>query len=361
MCVRFFSKLNFSKILAISFVLFGVGNVEVFADSVKSPVYSNNPIAAEVDGKPIYLDDLKHIRIQEALQQLHEMQTRALKEKILDTLAEKHPNLVIEQTPKVTQAEIKQFYESNPGIKEIGDLSQVSAEIRDYLEKSFQQVHIEQQFQNAVRQGWVKVYLKPPNDFHLVAGLGTAMLWAEEKDSSARRVFVLEYSDFQCPFCKRVQATLQKVRKKYSREVQFGYRHFPLPFHKEAQGLAQAVECARDQNKFWELQDLFYKSSSDPADDKEILGLAKLAGIKNLRDFEFCWRNGKYAERVQNDIRDGVELGIQGTPTFILGVYDQENRTVSGEMFSGAVSEEKFVLVIEKYLASTRTEAKLNH
>ena len=88
--------------------------------------------------------------------------------------------------------------------------------------------------------------------------------------------------------------------------------------------------------------------------------MAKLAGIENIRDFEFCWRNGKYAERVQNDIREGVELGIQGTPTFILGAYDPESRTVSGKMFSGAVSEEKFVQVIEQFLTSTRSEAKLN-
>lgn len=360
MCFCFPDKSVFKEVLAVSFVFFLVGTVDAFADSIKSPVYSNNPIAAEVDGEPIYLDDLKHIRIQEALKQLHEMQTRALKEKILDKLVEKHPGSIAKQAPKVTQAEIKKFYESNPGIKEIGNLSQVSAEIRDYLEKSFHQVHVERQYQNAVRQGWVKVYLEPPNDFRLVAGLGTAVVWAKENVPSTRRVFVLEYSDFQCPFCKRVQSTLAKIRSKYSNEVQFGYRHFPLPFHKEAQGLAQAVECARDQNKFWELQDLFYRNISNPGNKQEIINLAKLAGVESINEFERCWGTGKYAERVQNDIRDGVALGIQGTPTFILGAYDPETRSVSGEMFSGAVSEEKFVHIIEKYLASTRAAAKLN-
>ena len=353
-------KLISKKILVISFIFLTVGAVEVFASSIKNPIYSNNPVAAEVDGKPIYLDDLKHIRIQEALKQLYEMQTRALKEKILDKLSEKHPDSFLEKAPKVTQAEIKKFYESNPAIKEIGNLSQVSAEIRDYLEKSFRQVHVDRQYQHGIQQGWVKVYLEPPNDFRLVAGLGTAMLWEKENVPLTRRVFVLEYSDFQCPFCKRVQTTLEKIRKKYSNEVHFGYRHFPLPFHKEAQGLAQAVECARDQDKFWELQSLLYKNISNSANDKEVIGMAKLAGIENIRDFEFCWRNGKYAERVQNDISDGIDLGIQGTPTFILGAYDPENLTVSGEMFSGAVSEEKFIQVIEKYLSSVRTEAKLS-
>ena len=360
MVFRFARKLIVKRMLAASLMLFVVGTAEVFADGIKNPVYSNNPIVAEVDGEPIYLNDLKHVRIQEVLKQLHEMQTRSLKEKILDKLAEKHPELKAEQAPKVTEAEITKFYEGNSGIKELGSLSKVSAEIRDYLEISFRLAHIERQYQHAVQQGWVKVYLTPPNDFHLVAGVGTARLRTEEKVPSNRRVFVLEYSDFQCPFCKRVQSTLQKLRKLYSNEVQFGYRHFPLPFHKEAKVLAQAVECARDQNKFWELQDLFYKNISNAANEKEIMGLVKLAGIEDIRAFETCWRKGKYEQRVQNDMREGVELGIQGTPTFILGAYDPESRTVSGKMFSGAVSEEKFVKVIEQFLTSTRSEAKLN-
>ena len=359
MIFRFYRKLKTKKLLAIFFVLILGGPTALYADRVDRSIYSNNPIAAEVDGEPIYLDELKHIRVQEVLTQLYAMQTRALKEKVLARLAIKHPSLTSEQVPKVTDMEIKNFYNSNSGIKEMGSLAKVSAEIRDYLEKSYRQVHIEQQYQHAVRKGWAKVYLTPPNDFHLVAGLGTAMLWAEETASSNRRVFVLEYSDFQCPFCKRVQSTLKNLRKAYGDDVQFGYRHFPLPFHKEAKVLAQAVECARDQNKFWELQELFY-DNSNTVSESEIMKMVRLAGVKDIPAFELCWRKGKYDQRIQNDIREGVALGIQGTPTFILGAYDPESKTVSGNMFSGAVSEEKFIRVIEKFLAATRVEANLN-
>jgi protein-disulfide isomerase len=359
MVFRFYRKLKIKKLLAIFFVLILGGPAAVYADRVDRSTYSNNPIVAEVDGEPIYLDELKHIRVQEVLTQLYAMQTRALKEKVLARLAIKHPSLTSEQVPKVTDMEIKNFYDSNSGIKEMGSLAKVSAEIRDYLEKSYSQVHIEQQYQHAVRKGWAKIYLTPPNDFHLVAGLGTAMLWAEETAPLNRRVFVLEYSDFQCPFCKRVQSTLKNLRKAYANDVQFGYRHFPLPFHKEAKVLAQAVECARDQNKFWELQELFY-DNSNAVNESEIMELVRLAGVKDIPAFELCWRKGKYDQRIQNDIREGVALGIQGTPTFILGAYDPESKTVSGKMFSGAVSEEKFIRVIEKFLAATRVEANLN-
>jgi protein-disulfide isomerase len=354
MILRFSRRLI--DVLAVAFMFYAVGATEGLADVTHIPVYSNNPIVAEVDGNPIYLDDLKNVRIQESLMQLHEMQTHSLKEKILARLAQDHPGLIAKQAPEVTQADIKRFYDGNSGIKELGSLEKVGAEIRDYLEKSFRQVHIERQYQHAVRQGWAKVFLTPPNDFHLVAGVGTAMLWAEEKLPSTRRIFILEYSDFQCPFCKRVQGTLKKLRKSYFNEVQFGYRHFPLPFHKKAESLAQAVECARDQNKFWQLQELFYENISGDASENEIMRLARLARIKDIPAFETCLRTGKYAQRVQNDIREGVELGIQGTPTFILGLYDPESKTVSGKMFSGAVPEEKFVHFIEQLLV--RAEGK---
>jgi len=330
----------------------------VFPDTVSNSFYSNNPIVAEVDGKPIHLDDLKHARIQEALMQLYQMKKRSLKEKVLEQLAKKHPELGMKINLKVSDEEIKKFYNNTPGIKDLGSLEQMRNEIQDYLKSSYRNIYIEQQYQHAVKKGWVKVYLTPPNDFRLQAGVGTAMLWSSE--NKLARVFVLEYSDFQCPFCKRVQNTLNKIRKKYPQKVQFGYRHFPLPFHKEAKVFAQAVECARDQGKFWELQAWLFKNLTQGYTDEQIMKGAQISGVKNIEGFKFCLKKGKYLKRVEKDIRDGVEIGIQGTPTFVVGSFDQESRIVSGEMFSGAVSEEKFVNTIEKYLALAGTETKPN-
>jgi protein-disulfide isomerase len=349
------SKINKAAIIFYFIFLFPGW---VHSDSNPSSYYSNNPVVAELEDESIHLDDLKNVRIQEALMQLHQMQTRALKEKILEKLAKKYPEFSVQSAPAVSEAEIKKFYDNTPGIKELGDLQKVRAEIEDYLRNSYRNLFIEQQFQRAVKQGWAKIYLTPPNDFHLVAGIGSAMLWSGENKMA--RVFVLEYSDFQCPFCKRVQKTLQKVRKRYPHSVQFGYRHFPLPFHEEAKGYAQAVECARDQDRFWQLQAWFYENLTHAINDTQVLEAAQIAGVKNIDEFKSCIKKGKYKKRVEKDIRDGVEIGIQGTPTFVLGSYDYESGTVSGEMFSGAVSEDKFFKAIEKYLALTGTEAKLN-
>ena len=333
----------------------------LFAEPPPVQIYTNNPVVATVDGEYLMMNDLKNAQMHDAMYRLHEMQSRALKEKILQQLAKKHPGFLNDEVHAVTEKEIARFYENTPGVKGLGSPEKMKDEIREYLQRAYGDSYIEKKYQYALKQKWIKIHLKPPNDFRAVAGIGSAMLWAKEGSTNSRKVLLLEYSDFQCPFCKRVQDTLKELRKTYSTQVQFGYRHFPLPFHKEAKILAEAVECARDQDRFWEMQSVLYdiNDASFALTESELIKIAKQAGVKNLKDFQTCWQKGKYKTRVAEDMREGARLGIQGTPTFILGLYDLENGTVSGEMFSGAVSSEKFVEAIEKYLALSRAEAKL--
>ena len=79
---------------------------------------------------------------------------------------------------------------------------------------------------------------------------------------------------------------------------------------------------------------------------------AQRAGVKNLKAFQKCLETGKYRKRIKMDFDEGVKLGIQGTPTFIIGTYNREKGTIYGEMMSGAVPTNQFVKVIEKYLRS---------
>ncbi|MBI4384108.1 MAG: thioredoxin domain-containing protein [Nitrospinae bacterium] len=318
-------------------------------------VYSNNPAVAVVEGEPITLDDLKNSQIQEAMVQLHEMQKKLLKQKVLSKLAARHPEMLAEKIPAVSHDDIVQFYNNTPGVKELGRLDQMEGEIRQYLDKAFKDSYYESQYRRAIDKGWVVDYFPPPNDYRIVAKVGSAALWFEEGGEGRRKVILLEYSDFQCPFCKRVQTTLNKLRHRYEDKVQFGYRHFPLPFHKEARGMAEAAECAREQGKFWELQAGFYEASPAVLQRNDILKSAEQAGVKNMSAFQSCLGKGKYRNRVMRDVQEGLNLGIQGTPAFIVGVYDQRKATVTGEMFSGAVSEENFVRKIESYIALTES------
>ncbi len=315
-----------------------------------SKIYSNNPVVAVVDGEPIKLDQLKNAKIQEEMVRLFELQKRILKQKILKKLEKSHPEMARIKMPQASRKDVIQFYNQTPGVKELGPIEKTQDEIRQYLNEMYKDSFYETQYQTAVDKGWVVDYFEAPNEFQLVASLGKANLWFKENSKQPRKVYVLEFSDFQCPFCKRVQATLSKLRERYQSRVQFGYRHFPLPFHKEAQMLAEASECARDQGKFWELQSLLYKLTLTTIQMEQITNLAKNAGVRNIGKFEKCVQSRRYMARVNKDLQDGVALGIQGTPTFIIGMLQPDSKSVRGEMFSGAVSEEMFVDKIEKYL-----------
>lgn len=314
--------------------------------------YSNNPVVALAEGQPILLDDLKNAQIHEMMMRLYQMQRALLKQKVMKSLIETHPELESHDDPQITQKDVEEFYLNEPGIKELGSLEQLQGQIRNYLEKMRRQgnlKNLEARYQEAVEKGWVVDYFKPPNDFRLKASVGTAVLWFKGDNAHGRKVFVMEYSDFLCPFCKKVQGTLRDLRKKYADTVQFGYRHFPL--HQEARGLSEAVECARDQGRFWQFQNLVFLDARRLQQSKlELIRNARRAGVRDIPSFERCLDSGKYQKRVQNDFEEGIALGIQGTPTFIIGTYNHSTATINGEMFSGAMAPSKFIHLIEKYL-----------
>jgi len=358
--MRFF-PFQFARFLGISFLISfsGIAPSQAAAGSDELRPHANNSILAIVDGEPLILDDLKNSQIHDTMVQLHKMQSQVLKERVLQKLVNNHPEMKLEgEVPLPSQDDIARFYKNTPGIKEMGTLEKMHSEITGYLKQVYRNAYVNNSYQLAIEKGWVKVYLKPPLEFKLEAQISTAKLWFEENDESTRRVFLLEYSDFQCPFCKRVQKTLNQLREHYDKEVQFGYRHFPLEFHKEAKYMAESVECARDQGKFWELQKLLY-ANTDSVSKSKLHQYAKKAGVRNIRRFQTCLKEGKYKDRVLNDLNEGMKLGIRGTPAFILGVYDTDTRTVSGELLSGAVSEKRFKKAIEKYLSASRAEANL--
>lgn len=315
-------------------------------------VYSNNPLVAEVDGQPLFLDDLKNAQIHALMERLHQMLDDSLKQNAMKVLSESHPEMQLQKAVAITDKEIEYFYKNEPGIKNLGPLEQLRRQIQNFLEKKQHRLamkDLKKKFKQAAVKGWVVDHLKPPNDFIIEAKVGTAMLWFNGKDAKTRKVFVMEYSDFLCPFCRKVQRTLNDLRNKYGDTVQFGYRHFPI--HEEARDLSEAVECARDQGRFWQLQKLVFVDARRLHESRlELVKNARIAGVRNMLLFKKCLESGKYQNRIQKDYEEGAALGIQGTPTFIIGVYSGSDATINGEMFSGAVPPAKFVNLIEKYL-----------
>ena len=131
-------------------------------------------------------------------------------------------------------------------------------------------------------------------------------------------VTIVEFSDFQCPFCKRyVDETLPLVQATYGDKVRYVFRDFPIKqLHPQAIQAAQAAECAADQGKFWEYHDLLFQYQG-ALDVASLKGYAKTLGL-NQASFDQCVDSEKHAEEVQGDFDDGISNTVTGTPTFFI-------------------------------------------
>lgn len=135
------------------------------------------------------------------------------------------------------------------------------------------------------------------------------------------KVAVIEFSDFQCPFCGRFfTQTLPQVKSEYvdTGKVRFVYRDFPLDtIHPQATPAAQAAECADEQGQFWEYHDKIFQNQASMNDASYKAWAAEL-GL-NTQQFNQCYDSKKYSSEIQKDFQDGVTAGVSGTPTFYIG------------------------------------------
>lgn len=160
-------------------------------------------------------------------------------------------------------------------------------------------------------------------------------------------ITIVEYSDFQCPFCARFHPTLQQMMKDYDGKVRWVYRHFPLSFHEEAENAAEAAECAGEQGKFWEYGDKLvenYSSLGEEAYKK----IATELGL-NASQFDACRSSDKFLARVANDAKEGAAAGVTGTPgTFIFKT--NAKGTDAATVIKGAQSASAVKAAIEALL-----------
>lgn len=155
-------------------------------------------------------------------------------------------------------------------------------------------------------------------------------------------LFVIEYSDFECPFCKRHHPTMQQLFDDYDGKIAWVYRHYPLPFHANAEPAAVASECANElggNDGFWQFTDLIFEKGFDFAAHAKEMGL-------DATKFQSCRDSGKYKQFVQDQMSGGSKAGVDGTPGNI--IYNP--KTKKGELISGAQPLENFKTVIDKML-----------
>lgn len=164
-------------------------------------------------------------------------------------------------------------------------------------------------------------------------------------------VTIVEFTDYQCPFCKRfMDSTFLEIKKKYidTGKVKFVSRNMPLPFHKEAQSAAEAVMCTGEQSKkkYWKMRDIVFNNPRALSEEDLLNYGAELS--LNMAKFSQCIKSKKHLTQINKDMADARSIGITGTPSFIIA--PSNGTELTGELIIGAQGFSAFDTVIKKML-----------
>lgn len=182
-------------------------------------------------------------------------------------------------------------------------------------------------------QATIAIALEPPQ---ANVELANSMM----KGSPNAQVVLVEFADYQCPYCQKIHPELEKLKQEFGDKLSIVYKDYPLPMHPHAEKAAEAARCAGVQGKFWEFHDLLFTDKKlEAADLKQDARTLQLDGTK----FDKCLDGGEQSAAVQRDLAEGKKLGLNATPSFF----------VNGHYFNGAVSYATLRDMVHQQLATS--------
>jgi protein-disulfide isomerase len=315
---------------------------------------SATPVVAVVNGKEITEPELRDRVRGEILKleaQMYEVRRNGVEDLISEYLLEQaaqaqgmSPDQLLQQevdakVGEVTAKDVEDFYTANHA-RIPKPLDEIRPQIRNYLQQN-RLTEARRAYLKSLRDtAQVKVYLTPP--IVRVSAEG-----APFKGSQSAPITIVEFSDFQCSYCKRVLNVLNQVLERYPDKVKLAFRDFPIVnIHPHAQKAAEAAHCAAEQGKFWEYHDLlFEKQEAIPTTN--FAEYAKALGL-DVTTFQACIDSRKHKETVERNYADGVKAGVSGTPAFF----------INGRPLSGAQPLEAFKAVIDEELDRVGSQAQ---
>ncbi len=243
---------------------------------------------------------------------------------------------VLDKVSAPTDDEIRALYErAKAGGKPLPPLDQIKGDISRYIQQQKQQEAMKGYWDQLRAEAKVETLLPPYKPPRVeVAAEGPS------KGDVKAPVTIVEFSDYQCPYCSRAETTVNQVLADYKDKVRLVYRDFPLPFHENAAKAAEAAHCAGDQGRYWEMHGKLF-ANQQSLDQKAIKGYARDLGLDQAK-FDKCLDTGAKAKLVEASRKAGEEAGVSGTPAFF----------VNGMMIQGAQPYESFKALIDAELAS---------
>lgn len=316
------------------------------ATQAAAPAAGSSDALAKIDGEPITDAEVSE-RVKNNLarveSQIFDIKNDGLQdliqEKLLAKEAEKRKMSVdellkVEVEDKVeapSQQELESFYSIAKERFNNAPLEQVKDQLVQQI-KGTKKNSLYSKFLSQLKEGTkVEILMQRPR-------IEVSVDDDASKGPATAPITLIEFSDFQCPFCKRARATVQQILDTYKDKVHYVFRDFPLSFHKNAQKDAESAECAGEQGKYWEYNTLLWEKQGSQEVD-QLKQYAKDMGL-NANKFNECLDSGKFAKEIEKDESDGAAVGVTGTPAYF----------INGIFISGAQPFEKFQAVIDSEL-----------
>jgi len=315
----------------------------------KSTPSDSSETVAVVEGQAITEEDLLP-QVRPQLQQLrnqeYEVKSRALEslidQKLLEAEADRRRIGVGEllrqevdsKASEPAEAEIEAFYLGQKDRLNNRSLADVKDQLAQVLRQARQQ-QARQNFYQGLRQNAnIAILLRPPK-------IEVTFDPSRVRGNPDAPVTIVEFSDFQCPFCQRAYPVIKGLLAKYDGKVKLAYRDFPLrQAHPQAQMAAEAARCAGEQGKFWEYHDRLFDNFNQLSKE----ALAQYAASLDLdsQEFQACLESGRHQASIEEDFQDGSRAGITGTPAFF----------INGVLVNGAHPASVFEKTIESELSA---------
>ncbi|MCU0700175.1 MAG: DsbA family protein [Myxococcaceae bacterium] len=233
-----------------------------------------------------------------------------------------------------TEGELQElFARVKKNLPEEATFAEVKPQLRRALQREGKMKRARELFDELKRRAGYEVLLTPPDKPRKqVDGSGPS------RGPSSAKVVIVEFADFQCPFCAKASDTVKKVAAEYPADVRVVFRHFPLANHPLAPKAAEASACADEQGRFWEFHDHLFANMRE-LDETALKAHALTLGL-DVKPFVTCLESGRMRALVEKDRQAGEKLGVNGTPAFF----------INGLMLTGAQPEEAFRKAIEREL-----------
>ena len=312
-------------------------------DQVVAEVAGRKVTLQEVDAKWEEFDAAERSRVTQLLYQNRRNMLEQVVGDILIENAAKAAGTSVEafvaqdaakRATPVTEQEVAQFFEANRDRAQGRTIEQLGPQIREFLaSQRTLQARAQLVEELKAKSAGVKVMLDPPR--YTVA---TAAIDPVRGNASAP-ITIVEFSDYQCPFCARVNPTLEQVRKTYGDKVKIIFKDFPLPNHPQAPKASEAAHCAGEQGKYWELHDVMF-ANQRALNVPELKQYATTLGL-DMAKFTPCLDSGKHAGLVASGLAQGEKMGVNSTPTLY----------INGRALIGAQPFEAFKQIIDEELA----------